>query len=357
MKKILMAAVAVGVLVFGMAGMVTAADIPVLTPGWNLVGLMETTDQPAIDVTELGNVISVWKWATVNGTKTWAVYLPGEYNQGDYAASKGFGQLDTIAPGEGFWVNVPAPKTTTTVNTTTTASTSTTTTLASSVYTNTLGMTFNLLPAGTFTMGSPESELGRISSEGPQHLVTLSQHFYVQTTEVTQGQWKTAMGSNPSYFSSCGDNCPVDHVSWEDVQTFITVLNQLGEGVYRLPTEAEWEYAARAGSITAFANGKITQQYGIDPNLNLMGWYWNNDYLLVKTTHPVASKQANDWGLYDMHGNVWEWVQDWQDLYGGSAITDPQGPASGMSRVLRGGSWAFEPGHCRAATRIGRACK
>ena len=215
--------------------------------------------------------------------------------------------------------------------------------------TNTLGMAFNLISAGTFTMGSPGDELGRDSDEGPQHEVTLSQ-VYMQTTEVTQGQWRAVMGSNPAHFSSCGDGCPVEGVSWDEIQAFITVLNQRGEGTYRLPTEAEWEYAARAGSITAFANGEITQSSGNDPNLNLIGWYNEN---ADRTTHQVGLKQANDWGLYDMHGNVWEWVQDWYGAYGSSAVSDPQGPSTGSYRVFRGGGWIARARGCRSANRDG----
>ena len=121
-----------------------------------------------------------------------------------------------------------------------------------------LGMTFNLIPAGRFIMGSPSDEPGHWDEEY-RHQVTLTQSYYMQTTEVTQGQWKAVMGSNPSRFSDCGDDCPVERVSWNDVQDFISELNKRGEGSYRLPTEAEWEYAARAGTTTAFANGDITK--------------------------------------------------------------------------------------------------
>ncbi len=216
-------------------------------------------------------------------------------------------------------------------------------------YTNFLGMTFNLIPAGTFMMGSPGNEPGRYSNE-TQHQVTLTKSYYMQTTEVTQGQWKAVMGSNPSLFSDCGDDCPVEYVSWNDIQAFITELNKLGQGTYRLPTEAEWEYAARVGSTTAFANGTITETgSGYDPNLDAMGWYtYNSD----KKTHPVAQKKPNAWGLYDMHGNVWEWVQDWFGSYPTSAVTDPTGPSSGSDRVSRGGSWSNLARHCRSPARL-----
>ncbi len=235
-----------------------------------------------------------------------------------------------------------------------------------STTTNGLGMTFSLIPAGTFMMGSPEDEPGRDSDE-TRHQVTLTQPFYLQTTEVTQGQWEAVMGSNPSSFSSCGDDCPVEKVSWNDVQDFITEMNKRGEGRYRLPTEAEWEYAARAGNTTAFANGGITETgCGHDPNLNAMGWYCGNSDVTYggcydtsslggpscAGTHPVAQKQANAWGLYDMSGNVYEWCHDWYDSdYPTGSVTDPTGPGTGSNRVLRGGSWLFSAGSCRTASR------
>ncbi|MFC1524545.1 SUMF1/EgtB/PvdO family nonheme iron enzyme [Thermodesulfobacteriota bacterium] len=229
-------------------------------------------------------------------------------------------------------------------------------------YSNSLGMTFNSLPAGTFTMGSPDGsteypvgsgnypawELGRYADEIP-HQVTLSQSFYIQTTEVTQAQWQAVMGSNPSYFSSCGNDCPVDSVSWNQIQTFLFRLNAMGEGTYRLPTEAEWEYAARAGSTTAFANGGITVSFCTnDANLVAMGWYCFN---ANSTTLSVAQKLDNSWDLYDMHGNVLEWVQDWYGSYPNSAVIDPTGPGSGTDRVNRGGSWDGSALEARSAYR------
>lgn len=207
--------------------------------------------------------------------------------------------------------------------------------------TNSLGMTFKRIPAGTFTMGSPSSEADRGSDE-VQHQVTISQAFYMQTTEITQGQWRAVMGSNPSYFSSCGDDCPVEQVSWNDLQNFILYLNEMGQGTYRLPTEAEWEYAARAGTTTAYS-------FGSNPNnLGSYGWYLSN---ASSTTHPVAQKLPNPWGLYDMYGNVWEWVQDWYGSFTSSAVTDPQGASSGSDRVVRGGSWYRDPVSLRSANR------
>jgi formylglycine-generating enzyme required for sulfatase activity len=185
---------------------------------------------------------------------------------------------------------------------------------------------FALILAGTFQMGSTNGN----SDERPVHTVNITKAFYMQKTEVTQGQWRAVMGTNPSWFSDCGDTCPVEQVSWNDIQGFLTALNAMDPGKnYRLPTEAEWEYAARAGT---------TGDYGGTGVLDQMGWYSDNS---GSQTHPVAQKQPNHWGLYDMHGNVWEWVQDWYSAtyYSVSPTNDPQGPATGTSRVLRGGSW------------------
>ena len=215
-----------------------------------------------------------------------------------------------------------------------------------STYANGLGQTFSLIPAGTFTMGSPPDEPGRYGDE-TQHQVTLTQPFYMQTTEVTQAQWETVMGSNPSYFSGC-PTCPVEGVSWNDVQEFIIKMNVRGEGTYSLPTEAQWEYAARAGSTTAFYNGGITALTWGDPNLDAIGWYCYNSSSM---THPVAQKIPNAWGLYDMSGNVGEWCSDWYGIYSSSAVTDPTGPSSGSSRVIRGGSWYEYARECRSAYR------
>jgi len=234
-------------------------------------------------------------------------------------------------------------------------------------YTNSLGMTFKRIPAGTFMMGSPTDELGRNADE-VQHQVTLTYDFNMMTTEVTQGQWQAVMGSNPSYLVNCGSNCPVEGVSWDDVQIFITAMNQRGEGTYRLPTEAEWEYAARAGSTTAFANGEIvnTACTPIDSNLNAMGWYCGNAGVTYSGCydlselggpscagkHPVALKQANALGLYDMHGNVNEWVQDWYASYPTTAVTDPVGPDMGTARIIRGGGYWLGGARSRSAQRV-----
>ena len=198
-------------------------------------------------------------------------------------------------------------------------------------------------------MGSPENEKGRGNDETP-HDVTHTTDYYMQTTEVTQGQWKTVMGENPSSFKNCGESCPVENVSWDDVQAFILRLNNSSKQNYRLPTEAEWEYAARAGSKTAFANGDIQETgCGLDPNLDKMGWYCGNSN---NETHPVAQKQPNAWQLYDMHGNVYEWCSDWFGDYPTYLLTNPIGPDKGSSRVARGGSLDYYAWNCRSAFRF-----
>jgi len=235
-----------------------------------------------------------------------------------------------------------------------------------------LGMKFVYIPPGEFMMGSPEDEPGRYDNE-VLHKVTLTKGFYMQTTQVTQKQWQTIMGSNPSYFKNAGDDCPVENVSWDDVQEFIKRLNDKEEAdiTYRLPTEAEWEYAARAGTQTAIYTGDMEiPGYNNAPALDPIAWYGGNsgvdydggydssdwkekqyDHKLAGT-HPVGKKKPNASGLYDMLGNVWEWCQDWYDKnYPGGAVTDPLGPSSGSSRVLRGGGWYGLARGCRSALR------
>jgi len=214
---------------------------------------------------------------------------------------------------------------------------------------NSLGMAFVLIPAGVFVMGSPEYEPGRYDDE-IQHEVTITQSFYFQVTLVTQGQWRAVMGTNPASFQDRGEDCPVEQVSWYESQEFIRRINGRREGIYRLPTEAEWEYAARAGSTTAFANGEITSLFcDHDANLDDMGWYCGNSRW---DTHPVGLKTPNAWGLYDMHGNVYEWCQDWYGSYPASPLSDTAGPASGHRKVMRGGSWFSSAKTCRLATRL-----
>ena len=200
-------------------------------------------------------------------------------------------------------------------------------------------MEFVRIPAGSFVMGSPEDEEGRHPSER-QHEVRISQEFWLGKYEVTQREWEAVMGTNPSGFRECGARCPVESVSWDDVQEFIRRLNELESGsgyVYRLPTEAEWEYAARAGTTGA--------RHG---ELNEVAWYLDNS---GRTTHPVGEKRANAWGLHDMRGNVWEWTANWSGAYPSGAVTDPRGPSTGSVRVARGGGWYSGAGYVRPAGR------
>jgi formylglycine-generating enzyme required for sulfatase activity len=193
------------------------------------------------------------------------------------------------------------------------------------------------ISGGTFMMGSTSSEA--YSNEQPVYQVALSS-FYIAKYEVTQGQWRTVMGNNPSRFLK-GDNYPVEQVSWLDVQTFITKLNQLTGKRYRLPTEAEWEYAARAGTNT--------DRYG---KIDEIAWYdKNSGGFFRKGTHPVGMKKPNEYGLYDMLGNVWEWVQDWDGPLTSGEKFNPQGPLSGSDRLNRGGSWIDDARNVRASRR------
>ena len=198
-----------------------------------------------------------------------------------------------------------------------------------------------LVQGGTFTMGSPPTEKDR-SDDETQHSVTLSP-FYMGKYEVTQAEWVKVMGNNPSNFKNC-DQCPVENVSWDDIQEFLKKLNAQTGKKYRLPTEAEWEYAARGGQAGA-RDGFV---YAGSNNIDEVAWYSSNSN---SKTHPVGGKKANQLGLYDMSGNVWEWCSDWYGTYPTGAQTDPKGADSGVLRVLRGGSWLTIPRSCRAANR------
>lgn len=191
---------------------------------------------------------------------------------------------------------------------------------------------FNMIfvKGGTFTMGATaEQESDAADWEHPAHKVTISKGYYVGETEVTQGLWKAVMGENPSFFRN-GDNYPVEQVSWDDVQVFIQELNRLTGKKYRLPTEAEWEYAARGGGKSQ--GFKYSEGFGIEQ----VAWYKSNSGM---ETHPVGLKLPNELGLYDMSGNVWEYCQDLQGSYSGSAQTDPIGASTGQARVCRGGGF------------------
>jgi formylglycine-generating enzyme required for sulfatase activity len=199
-------------------------------------------------------------------------------------------------------------------------------------------MEFVHVPPGEFMMGCfPESDLC-FAPERPARRVQITKAFEIGKYEVTQAQWQAVIGSNPSYFK--GDNLPVERVGWNDVQQFLEKLNERNDGYnYRLPAEAEWEFAARAGGS------------GVPERLGDVAWY---DLNSGRETHPVGQKQPNAWGLYDMLGNVSEWVQDWfaLDYYGTGPAIDPPGPETGVNRVMRGGSFAGNSQQARAAYRV-----
>jgi len=241
--------------------------------------------------------------------------------------------------------------------------------------------TFRTLPKGAFVMGSPKSENCRVDNES-RHLVVLQQGLAIMTTEVTQTMFLKVLGYNPSKFKSCGGSCPVDSVTWSTAAYYTNVLSKragiqtcylcdakggvavkpyncrvnskyAGQKIYncpgyRLPTEAEWEYAYRAKTSTALYNGNLTTCYS-DKLGDAIGWYHNN---ANKQTHRVKQKKANKWGLYDMAGNAWEWVHDWYraDL-GTKKVTNPIGPTSGNGKVLKGGSFTVTAGGLRGAAR------
>ena len=214
------------------------------------------------------------------------------------------------------------------------------------------GISFKMIriEAGTFTMGATEEQTGASDNESPAHQVTLTKDFYIGETEVTQALWYAVMGQKPTadgsawdYSVGLGDNYPAYYISWNDCQEFISKLNQLTGLTFHLPTEAEWEYAARGGNIVT-----THTLYSGSNTIDDVAWYTSNS---SSSTHPVAGKAANVLGLYDMSGNVWEWCNDWYGSYSSGAQTDPTGPASGTYRVLRGGSWYHSATNCRVAKR------
>ncbi len=201
------------------------------------------------------------------------------------------------------------------------------------------GIDFCWIPAGNFMMGSENGP----DDERPMRQVTIAHGFWLGKTEVTQAQWQAVMGSNPSKFAGNADS-PVEQVSWEECQAFILRLNDGGQGVFRLPSEAEWEYACRAGSAAVYCFGNYESQLGE------YAWYNGSRRVAI---HAVAGKRANAWGLYDMHGNVWEWCQDWyhKSYQGAPSDGSVWVSSTGQRRVTRGGSWFDTPGRCRSASR------
>ena len=202
------------------------------------------------------------------------------------------------------------------------------------------GVSFKMIAVkgGTFQMGSDDG----YDWEKPIHQVTLTKDYYIGETEVTQELWTAVMGSNPSCFTGNMQR-PVERVSWNDCQTFISKLNELTGETFRLPTEAQWEYAARGGNQ---AQGRL---YSGSNTIDDVAWYTSNS---SSTTHPVKTKAPNELGIYDMSGNVWEWCSDWYGSYSSAAQTDPTGPTTGSYRVGRGGGWGSIASICRVAYRL-----
>jgi formylglycine-generating enzyme required for sulfatase activity len=222
-------------------------------------------------------------------------------------------------------------------------------------FTNSIGMKFKLIPAGEFRMGSPPSDGDAWAEEKPCHIVRITQPFFIGVTEVTQGQYEQVTGRNPSAFSAAGrfgdrveemdtSSFPVERVRWDDAVEFCKKLSTMDDRKYRLPTEAEWEYACRAGATTKWCFG--------DDGVSLKDYAWYDDNADDRP-HPVGQRKPNRWGLFDMHGNVWEWCSDWHTRGGYSKLPeeDPTGAVTGSSRVIRGGSWYAAATICRSAYR------
>ena len=204
-------------------------------------------------------------------------------------------------------------------------------------FVNSIGMELVTVNPGEFVMGSPSDEPGHDNDE-TQHKVRITRPFLLDVNLVTQSQYAAVMGNNPSYFYG-QDDLPVDSVSWDEAAAFCKKLSAKEGRRYRLPTEAEWEYACRAGTSGPYAgDGKIDD----------IGWYWSNS---GDVTHPVGQLDPNGWGFYDMQGDLWEWCADWYGQYPPGDAVDPTGPATGVSRVLRGGTIEYDAEYCRSAFR------
>jgi formylglycine-generating enzyme required for sulfatase activity len=225
-------------------------------------------------------------------------------------------------------------------------------------FTNSIGMEFVWVPPGRFMMGSTKEEVERqpldilgVRLDETLHKVTLTKGFYMGVYTVTQEQWRAVMGNNPSFFKG-EKSLPVERVSWDDCQDFIKKLREKDKKPYRLPTEAEWEYACRAGTVTPFSCGETISTDQANYNGNFTYGKGKKGVNRGRTM-PVGSFPPNPWGLYDMHGNVWQWCQDRVGDYPHETVVDPHGPASGETRVMRGGSYSQKPEDCRSAKRGG----
>jgi formylglycine-generating enzyme required for sulfatase activity len=209
-------------------------------------------------------------------------------------------------------------------------------------------MRLAVIPAGTFHMGSPGKEQGRFADEGPRHKVILTRPFFLGVFQVTQAQWRQVIGTNPSNFP--GEDHPVERVAWEEAREFCRSLSAKEKRVYRLPSEAEWEFACRAGTTTPFYFGEILTDRLANYDANVT-YAHSPRGTYRQHTLPVGSFPPNAFGLFDMHGNVREWCEDRFGSYARGPATDPQGPQTGADRVARGGAWYNVPGYCRSAFR------
>ena len=339
-------------------GIISGGDEPFIEPGaghsvfaFRLIQTLQRNMQPYLSATELFELIAP---VVINKTGQKPKCLPIRNTGGKDGEFVFIAAIPRIAP-----TPIPAPSKEETAQIATKpvkyevaiiAKPQKTASVKRRTLKNSLGMQFVYIPPGTFMMGSPPDEPNRNNDEN-RHKVILTKGFYMQTTEVTQWQWKAVMGDNPSFFKNCGDNCPVERVAWREVQEFIKKLNDReGTDTHRLPTEAEWEYACRAGAQTPFAFGRClsTEQGNYAGSLPMPGC---SKGATLNKTIPVASLQPNDFGLYDMHGNVKEWCKDIYGNYPSGAVTDPQGLSSGSDQVVRGGSCYSDFAGCRSAVR------
>jgi len=305
------------------SGGVDGADLGALLTAWGTQGgSADMTGDGIVDGADLGVLLGKWG-PCVPGVPAWATLLEAAPNP-NVVTSASLRQAIT-ATGLAWRVKDTATQ-----------------------------IEFVLIPPGSFQMGcSASQQSGCNSVESPVHTVTLTNAFYMGRYEVTQAQWQARMGSNPSYFQSASaevppaqvPNRPVERVSWNMIQGFLTQTGM------RLPTEAEWEYAYRAGTTTAF-HGFTGYLSGTndDSLLGNIAWFSSNSN---SQTRPVGGKLGNGFGLHDMAGNVWEWVNDWYGSYSSGAQTNPSGPSTGSSRVFRGGGWYYPSANCRASVRSG----
>ena len=328
----------------GGSGSNPQADItpPTITAGPAVSGTTSTEAALSVTINESGTGYYIVQAATATAPNAAAVQAGTAFAlTANVAASA---NISGLTPSTAYTIYVIAKDTANNVQSAV-SSVAVTTSAAAVITDITTGMTLLKVVGGTYTMGDTFGDGD--ADELPTHQVTVGD-FYIGKYEVTQGEWQAVMTGNtsglsatPSSFSACGAGCPVENVSWDDIQIFISRLNAQSGTNYRLPTEAEWEYAARSGGLS--------EKYSGGSDVDAVAWYWDNS---GSTPHPVGQKQANGLGLYDMSGNVWEWVSDWYGTYDSAAQTNPTGPSTGSYRVFRGGSWYHDAFYVRASFRF-----